>query len=256
MAEPPFWVPVLVVDREFWDASLLFNSNAFVPHLRASAMAAGQKLALVSSAVIAARSAAPDASAFMRLIRVEPAMQGNPPAEGARGVALYYRPHLLNAVHACLVAAKSFLDLHAVLISRALVERSTIDGFHRAGDVIGGRFLKWLNGSVSATTYPRRDDLVALIEKARADWIQEAVVLRDQAIHWGGLQGWRDMQVPLDRDVNHLSVDQVLGPAMPDGTPPVTWLETLELRLKTFAQETLALLPDSARGDPATGGSA
>lgn len=238
-------IPVILVEEEVQECVALLNPNRFPPHVRRRVWDAEQAAGLLLAAVRTLQDHSPRATDLMRRLRNDPGFRDftGEVHDGMLPVAIMPRARFTNAMNAALIGVKSFVDLYVVLIARLIDEKSTQDGFHRAGDRIGGRFLNWLAGSVSLVRFPGRDKLTEVLEGHLSSWLEEAIRLRDNVVHHGGVKGWTDMQVPLDRPIIRLSVDDVLPPRMPDGLHPVEFGLGLWAHVRALVEDTRPLLP-------------
>jgi hypothetical protein len=88
----------------------------------------------------------------------------------------------VHFIESFLFQLKAALDLLAPLLGKWLGVNSFIKGFNKEGDDFGGRFLKILGGVVGDSK-PQAEQLIAVFKKHKAEWLDEAVHLRDDITH-------------------------------------------------------------------------
>ncbi len=105
------------------------------------------------------------------------------PFDLAKTVVFCEIPDLHLAIEGFFSGVKSLLDLLAQLLSTQCIVSTRIDGFHRDGDVFGGRVLKSLRNNVRAENRVVASKLERLINDHKALWIDEVINARDRLIH-------------------------------------------------------------------------
>ena len=133
---------------------------------------------------------------------------------------------------------KSLLDIIVQLISSENIVGSHVRGFHRQGDIFGGRVLNVLSSSVVSGRTEVAQQLTALICEHKQDWIDEVIGARDLLIH--PTKGARLLMFRME-------VDIVDGELIYEGAvPPVVGDEPIDRyaakRLEDIKQFSLAFL--------------
>ena len=144
-----------------------------------------------------------------------------------------------------LVAIKSLLDALCVLLELPL--RIRLGGFHRKGQIVGGRVLNALRRA-SRTQLPRKDELLELIENHKVQWIDVVVETRDRVVHEQGhgldfINFWTIIEAGPNRPYGQ---DDINDPVLSNGETVELFLQrllpliekfTLEFRDLTFPPE-------------------
>lgn len=82
-----------------------------------------------------------------------------------------------------LMSVKTLLDLIIQLISSESVISSKIHGFHKKNKIIGGEVLNILKNNSNKSKKDVANKTVALINKHKKDWMDEAISVRDLLTH-------------------------------------------------------------------------
>jgi hypothetical protein len=241
-------IQIIIVDRNFAEASALFNPNAFPARVRSDAASCGDRLAILTHSVeIVMREPALDRSRLLQEIRENKAFAGFSPKPDKLVVLVLHNLNFVSGLYSALIAVKSFLDLYSRLIARSLVPSASVFGFSSANykgrSLSGGRFLKWIEGS-GPQSFENRERLVEILLAHVGEWADQAVVYRDAVIHHGAIVGLTEALVPLDKELNELRETDVVLAMMPDGVAVTDYCMRLVRSTRALACETLPLLPD------------
>jgi len=241
-------ISVVMVDPHFWESSRLFNPNAFPPHAKADASACGDRLAILAHSIeLVLREPGLDPSLMLQQLRENRAFNGFKPSPDRPSVIIFHNLNFLSGVYATLISTKSLLDVYSRLIAKLLVPSASVFGFNnsqfRGRNMSGGRFLKWIEGSVPKA-FGKRDELVSALLRHVDDWIDEAVTYRDAIVHDGFLPGMREAMVPLSEQIENLRQTDIVLPTMPNGRPVTDYCSVLAGRVRSLITETLALIPN------------
>jgi hypothetical protein len=240
-------ISIFVVDRHFVEGTTLFNPNAFPGHVKAEALACGDRLAILAHSVgILMREPVLDRSRLVREIRENKAFEGYSPRPDKPSVLILHNLNFVVGLNSALVAMKSFLDLYARLVAKLLVPSANLFGFNKASfkgqRLAGGRLLNWIEDS-APQSFEHRDELVAVLSRHIDRWVGQAVEYRDAAVHHGAIPGITEAYVPLNKAIDQIDESDVVLPRMPDGEPVSTYGETLLRHVREIAAETLRLMP-------------
>ena len=78
---------------------------------------------------------------------------------------------------------KSLLDLLVQLLTTEGIVGVELDGFHRVGNVYGGKVLNALGRNSKAERKAEAEICLALINEHKASWIDEVIRTRDLLVH-------------------------------------------------------------------------
>ena len=236
-------VPIIMVDHHFWEASALFNPNAFPSRIRPEARTCGDRLAILTHSVeIVLSEPGLNRGRLLEQIRTHPSFVGFTPRADKPAVLVFHNLNFLSGLYSALVALKSLLDLYARLIAHLLVPKASVFGFNKAPykgrKISGGRFLNWVERS-APTSFRNRDVLISLLLSHIDQWIDTAIGYRDAVVHDGFIRGMTEAMVPLDRESRQLSDREVLLPLMPNQMPVSEYCEHLVSFTRALLAETL-----------------
>lgn len=93
------------------------------------------------------------------------------------------QPDLHIRIEAFFSGVKSLLDLIVQLLTTEKVVAAPIDGFHRDGDVYGGRVLKTLRNNGTKEKKELAAKVGAFISEHKEAWIDRVIAARDQLVH-------------------------------------------------------------------------
>lgn len=93
------------------------------------------------------------------------------------------QPDLHIRIEAFFAGVKSLLDLIVQLLTTEKIVAAPIHGFHREGDVYGGRVLKTLRGNATKEKKELAEKVDALISEHKRAWIDRVIEARDQLVH-------------------------------------------------------------------------
>jgi hypothetical protein len=242
-------IPVLVVDRHFWEASALFNPNAFPDRAKPEASLCGDRLAILTHSVEVLK-ADPGLSRgqLLNQVRNDPAWAGFKPDPEKPAVLIFHNLSFATGLYSALIMLKSLLDLYARLVRRLLVPKADMFGFASGEykgrkNLAGGKFLRWLEKSTPAS-FARRDELVATFLRHLDEWLDQAVEYRDHIVHDGFVPGVTEMMAPLDKTPQALTENDLILPKMPDQTEVTVYCDLLVKNTRDLIFETLSFLPD------------
>jgi hypothetical protein len=93
------------------------------------------------------------------------------------------QPDLHIRIEAFFSGVKSLLDLIVQILTTERAVAAPIDGFHRDGDVYGGRVLKTLRNNATKERKELASKIDALISEHKEKWIDRVIAARDRLIH-------------------------------------------------------------------------
>jgi len=93
------------------------------------------------------------------------------------------QPDLHIRIEAFFSGVKSLLDLIVQLLTTEKVVSASIDGFHRDGDVYGGRVLKTLLNNAVREKKELATKVNAFISEHKRSWIDRVIAARNQLVH-------------------------------------------------------------------------
>ena len=241
-------IPVCLLGPESWEASHVFNSNAFPEHVADLVILCMDSLSIFTFSI---RQVEPyierDRRGFMGALGTNKAFDGFTPDPKKPVVIVYHNALFLVALHLVLYSMKSFLDVYAQLVSRLIVPNATVFGFNAANvdgrRIKGGRLINWLTES-APNTYTNASALASAIKDNVSSWIEEAINWRDKLIHHGEIPNLHPMRVFPQCELHNVKTNAILLPQMPNGINVITYCEETRKNLYQFIRETFILLPD------------
>ncbi len=230
-----------------WKSFAIFNANAYPDATKYVVDACGLRLALVFLYTAGLSRAVAEDRAELRgaLERqredVEKAVSGRP---DHTIVAVSDGLAYLADIFSCLTALKSFLDLYAKLIGKLIGPQnkwSFNKGIVEGTEIVGGRFVNNLR-NCSGETFV--DGLATLTLEQIRDWINTAVVYRDQLSHKSNLDHMTHMHLPLYNGPPHFRMEEIVEPRMPNGESVERYFEGLLELLLEYIRRSIVLVPN------------
>jgi len=93
------------------------------------------------------------------------------------------QPDLHIRIEAFFSGIKSLLDLIVQLLTTEKIVAAPISGFHRDGDVYGGRVLKTIRNNGTKERKDIATKIDALVCEHKKKWIDRVIAARDQLVH-------------------------------------------------------------------------
>lgn len=239
---------IVVVDPHFWNASALFNPNAYPERTKQDATACGDRLGILKHSVeLVRREPALNRALLLRQLRDNHAFGSFQPPVDKPTVIIFHNLSFLSGLFATLISVKSLLDLYARLIARLVVPSASVFGFSsgqfRGRNVSGGRFLSWLESS-TPRDFARREALISVFLLNLDQWLEQTVAHRDSVVHDGTVPGLREAMVPFTTGVANLRESDIVLPAMPDGQSVTDYCSAILDCTRALIAETLLMLPE------------
>lgn len=109
-------------------------------------------------------------------------------------------PELHLYVEGFFSSLKSLLDLLAQLLTSERIVGASLDGFHRAGTIYGGKVLSALKRNVIKERQLAASALTKVIQEHKALWLDAAIAARDAHVHppLGASQVMFQLQLAVD----------------------------------------------------------
>ncbi|MBA7641566.1 hypothetical protein ES703_49251 [subsurface metagenome] len=231
-------IPIFIVGSENWEASHIFNPNAFPEHVKNFVFPCMDCLSMF---IFLVNQVEPnikrDKNQFLGKLRTNKAFDGLTPDPNKPCVVVYHNARFLVALHLALYSARSFLDVYSKLIGELIFPHSNLKGFRGRNSVIWA--LK--NRPHSYTNIAK---LMSAVRKHSSSWMRELIKWRNDLIHDGQLPKPCVMCIPLIRRLSEVTEDDIILPQMPNGVDVVTYFRETRNNLSQFIRETLVLLPD------------
>ena len=122
-------------------------------------------------------------------------------------------PEFHMNVQAYLATIKVFLNLIVQLISTEGIVDTVIQGFHKKGDVIGGRVINALENHAKKDKTVIASKLLKFLAEQKSTWIDKAVSIRDLLVHpnKGMTQVMFKMEIAHKRN-GELKLERVIQP--------------------------------------------
>jgi len=149
-------------------------------------------------------------------------------------------PQLHLSIHSFLSSVKTFLDVVVQLIGTEGLVSAKIHGFHKEGNIIGGRLLKILENNATKNNKDKAKFMHDLIVKHKELWIDDAVNNRDLLIHPEGFSKIMFVFV-LSEENGNLNLDEILKPSFGNVVFDKYALDTLSY-VEAFSREIIKCL--------------
>jgi hypothetical protein len=146
-----------------------------------------------------------------------------------------------------LIQSKALLD--SLVQFYSVVFDRKVKSFSGSGSNAGERCGRNLLNDLSSLGIEDRGDAQDLekeIRKAKEEWIDRAVVYRNEVVHFGQLRGMRCHLLRLTDAAEH-QPDQVAPPTMPDGQPTDGFIDSVVEGAHSFTRQFLRILFDRIR---------
>ena len=240
-------IPIFLVGPENWEASNVFNPNAFPEYARGIVFSCIDCLSmLIFSANQVGPNIESDRVEFLKGLQTNKAFEGFTPDTNKPIVIVYHNAKFLAAFHLVLYSIKSFLDVYTQLVTKLIDPNAGIFGFNEGNvngtKIKGGRLINWLIKS-APNTYTNSTVLALTIQENVSSWIEEAVNWRDNLIHHGELPNLRPMMVLPQYELHKIKLNDIFPPQTPDGGDVITYCEKTKKNMYRFIIETFKLLP-------------
>ena len=233
-------IPIYLVGPENWEASHVFNSNAFPDHVKNFVFPCMDCLSML---IFSVNQVEPnikrDRNQFPDKLRTNNAFDGFTPDPNNPCVAVYHNARFLVALHLALYSARSFLDVYSKLIGELIFPNSNLKGFSFKSKNSVAWALKNRHHS-----YTNAAKLISAVRKHSSSWMRDLIKWRNDLIHDGQLPKPCVMCIPLIRRLSEVAEDDIILPQMPNGVDVVTYCRETRNNLSQFIRETLVLLPD------------
>ena len=241
-------IQIWIVGQENFQASHVFNSNAFPRHVKGLVVPCMESLSIFSFSVNQVEpNLERDKGEFLRELKRNKALDGYIPDPNKPSVFMYKNTRFTVSLYLVLSSMKSFLDVYAQLVSKLIDPTAKIRGFNEAKvdgkSTKGGRLINWLTGS-SPSTYTKSKELASVIKDNATAWMGEAINWRDSIGHGGEIPNLRTMMVPPQNDPRKVEINHIILPQMPNGRDVITYCEETRKNLYKFIRETFKLLPN------------
>jgi len=241
-------IQIWILGPENFQASHVFNSNAFPSHVAGLVISCTEILSVFSFSV---NQVEPNIERykekFLRELQGNKALVAYTPDPNKPSVFMYKNTGILADLYLVLSSMKSFLDVYAQLISKLIDPKAKIQGFNEAkvdGEgTKGGRLINWLIGA-SPSTYIKSKELASVIKDNSISWMNEAINWRDNIGHHGEIPNLHSMMIPPQSKPSEVEINHIILPRMPNGRDVMTYCEETRRNLYKFIRETFKLLPD------------
>jgi len=231
-------IPIYIVGPENWEASHIFNSNAFPDHVKSFVFPCMDCLSLLIFSVDQVEpNIKRDRNQFPDKLKTNKAFHGFTPDPNKPSVVVYRNARFLVALYLVLYSARSFLDVYSKLIGELIFPNSNLKGFKGENSVIWA--LKNRRHS-----YTNAAKLIAAVRKHSSSWMRDLIKWRNNLIHDGQLPKPCVMCIPLTRRLSEVTEDDIILPQMPNGVDVVTYCRETKNNLSQFIRETFILLPN------------
>ncbi len=245
-------IQIWIVGQENFQASHIFNSNAFPGHVKGLVVPCMESLSIFAFSV---NQVGPnlerDKGEFLRELKGNKALDSYIPDPNKPSVFIYKNTRFLVALYLVLSSMNSFLDVYAQLVSKLIDPKARIRGFKEAKvdgkKIKGGTLINWLT-RCSPSTYTKAKELASVIKDNATSWIEECISWRVKIVHDGEIPNLRPMMVPPQSEPRKIEINHIILPQMPNGRDVITYCEETRRNLYKFIRETFKLLPDIESG--------
>lgn len=141
-------------------------------------------------------------------------------------------PNLYLSIHSFLSAIKTFLDVLVQLTNTEGIVSSAVHGFHKKGNIIGGKLLQTLKNNATKTKIHSASLLYDLIIEHKKLWIDTAICNRDLLIHPDSLVKLTFILVLSEKEGN-LNLKKIVKPSL-DGDEFDRYAKKTLSRIKEF----------------------
>ncbi|TAK52593.1 MAG: hypothetical protein EPO27_00875 [Betaproteobacteria bacterium] len=181
---PEEWIPVICVDPSTVVGAELFNPNAWEGGSKGVIQSCWSEYAVLHYCVhqLSEMCEGGDKICANNIATIQDQWKQSK-FDLNRVACLGQQPDLHIRIEAFFSGVKSLLDLIVQILSTDRVVAAAIDGFHRDGDVYGGRVLKALRNNATKEKKAVAEKIDALISEHKKKWIDRVIAARDQLVH-------------------------------------------------------------------------
>ena len=151
------------------------------------------------------------------------------------------QPDLHIRIQAFFSGVKTLLDLFMQLLTSENVVGIVIDGFHRKGNVYGGKVLNALKKNVRADKRTEASNLETFILRHKNVWIDQVIQARDALVHPDGGMFQLMFNIVLFEKDGVLHCDEIRPPAINSKSIEVFANDTLD-QIKEFSTNFFRIL--------------
>jgi hypothetical protein len=206
-------VPTILCDPSSWESFRLFNPNDWTEGSKNVINSAGSQYGLIiyQTNMLKELNLRSEAICYQRFKEFQ--SQWNLAKwDLDRGMYLVDIPAIHLNIQSLFSTVKTYLDLAAQLISTESIVSVMIDGFHKSGDIVGGRFLNTLNNNAIKERKGQAQKIHDLVIAYKIKWIDEVIKNRDLFTH--PVKGLRTVmfELLLHEDKGQLILIQIKRP--------------------------------------------
>jgi hypothetical protein len=150
-------------------------------------------------------------------------------------------PEVHLYIQVFLVSVKVFLDLFIQLISTERIVNIYIDGFHKYGDIIGGRVLNILKHNSIYSKKKVSKMIIKLVEKNKKEWIDNVIIARDNLTHPKKGVTQIMYEVKIRRHLGNLEIKRIKKPRIETDRFD-TYGKKIMINLKKFSEDLIKLV--------------
>lgn len=177
-------IPTIFVDSSSVASRTLFNSNRWEGQSRGVVQSCATEHSVICYGVERLTTVCKNADKHCAYhLTTLQELWKKAPWDLSKGIYFAEVPEIHLLIEAFFAGTKSLLDLIVQLLSTEGVVGVDLDGFHRAGDVYGGRVLNALDRNTKAEKKAVAQAFKALINEHKANWIDDIIHTRDFLVH-------------------------------------------------------------------------
>ncbi|MBE3124235.1 MAG: hypothetical protein IMZ57_01080 [Acidobacteria bacterium] len=177
-------IPVICIDPSSVTGAEMFNLNSWPSDSKGVIQSCWAEYSVLHHCVAQISDMCNDAERLLAISIKTIQQQWHAERFDLERVAIFSeQPDLHIRIEAFFSGVKALLDLLVQLLSTEKIVSEVIDGFHRTGDIYGGRVLNTLKNNALKNKKDAAAKLDALISEHKKLWIDQVVLARDQLIH-------------------------------------------------------------------------
>jgi len=180
----PYQIPTIMLDNASKSAYSIFNPNDWIGNSKSIIVSTAAQYSLLEYQANKLPSLVQHSQKMCELRFRELCDQWEKaPWDVNKCDYLVEVPEFHLNIQAYLATIKVFLDLIVQLISSEGIVNTAIQGFHKKGEVIGGRILNILENNAKQEKSETAHKLLKFIDGQKNSWIDQAVNVRDLLVH-------------------------------------------------------------------------
>jgi len=177
-------VPTILCDPSSWESFKFFNPNDWTGRSKDVIKSAGSQYGLIlyQNNILKELNLKSDAICFERYKEFQ--LQWNQARwDLGRGMYLVDIPAVHLNIQSLFTTVKTYIDLLVQLMTTEAIVSVMVDGFHKSGNIVGGRLLKELINNANKGRKEQAKHIHDLVISHKGKWIDKFVKYRDVFTH-------------------------------------------------------------------------